>query len=138
MIDPPVKAFRRRALELHQSALREKDRDIASACLLLFYAVECALKYVYMSKNMLKTANEQRAGLVSARDLGHDLVRLISDIKVPRSAIPLPPVLKVKRTGAICPALHAHQAWRYGENLSRADDAWTWLGTVMSYCQEHL
>ena len=51
MINPPALALRRRSEELFASAEREKPHDVDSAALLLFYAVECGLKSVYMLQN---------------------------------------------------------------------------------------
>lgn len=138
LIDPPLRAFRRRALELNASAARERENDLDSGLLLLFYAVECALKFLYMSENMLKSSSDSRGSVRSAKDLGHDVVRLINEIKIPRASVPLPPTLCLQRSGDVCATLHAHQAWRYGEKLNGSQLAWDWLSCVMKYCEERL
>lgn len=138
MIDPPLRAFRRRAIELRVSATRERDHDLDSGLLLLFYAVECALKFLYMSDNMLKSSSDSRGATVSAKEIGHDVLRLINEIKIPRAAVPPPPMLHFQRSGVICATLHAHQAWRYGEKLHDSQLAWDWLSVVMKYCEERL
>lgn len=131
-------SFRRRALELRRSAARERVHDPDSGALLLFYAVECVLKFIYMSDNMLRSSNDSRAGLMSAKDIGHDIVRLINELRIPRSAIPATPTLHLHRTGVVCAPMHAHQAWRYGEKLDDFQAVWDWLSGIMDYCEGRL
>lgn len=118
--------------------MRERAQDPDSGALLLFYAVECALKYLYMSDNMLRTSYESRAAVASARDIGHDIVRLINELKIPRSVVSAPPTLHLQRTGVVCAPMHAHQAWRYGERLSDTQAAWDWLFSIMNYFEARI
>jgi hypothetical protein len=136
LIDPPVLAFRRRASELRRAALWQRQHDLDSGALLLFYAAECALKFLYMSNNMLRSAAESRASIASVKDLGHDLVRIIDEIKIPRSSLPSVPLAKLQRTGSRCPVAELHQAWRYGEKLIDSQITWDWLLAITNYCEK--
>jgi hypothetical protein len=88
--------------------------------LLVFYAVECGLKAVWL----LRQAKPVLEGQDIDR-LGHDLGELLKDLLPGRSVEPLPARLELKplgkppsertRSGGIDVL---HQAWRYGVELS--------------------
>ncbi|WP_209436168.1 hypothetical protein, partial [Methylobacterium platani] len=61
MINPPALTLRRRSEELFNSAERERPHKEDSAALLLFYAVECGLKSIYMLRNNLRSTDDERA-----------------------------------------------------------------------------
>ena len=96
------------------------------AHLLLFYAVECGLKYVHLRRNNLTTT--EKLG-----DLDHDLSFLIKNLKLSRSAIGDAPALRLSRgENEHCPPSSAHQAWRYGVRIEETDEAKfvTWLKRI--------
>jgi hypothetical protein len=70
LLDFAYKTFRRRTTEL--AAAASKDIDKASKGVLLFYAAECGLKAVYMSRNSLRLTSDKNAAdppYVSSTDL---------------------------------------------------------------------
>lgn len=134
MINPSLKALRRRASELRSSAARERAIDLDSGSLMMFYAAECALKHVYMLENGLRSTSESRSGKPAATDFKHNLIRLIEELKVPRSQL-APPAAVLQRTNAKCELQELHQAWRYGEKVADSDQLFTWLENVANYCE---
>jgi hypothetical protein len=91
--------------------------------LLLFYAVECGLKYV-----LLKRQNKTLFDYELIQDTGHDLRGLLKQLRI-GSNLSLPdnlqlmPVnqngINMQRNGGIN---ILHQAWRYGGLCSSPDD----------------
>lgn len=134
MINPPMKALRRRALELRLSAARERAHDLDSGSLMMFYAAECALKHAYMMENGLKNTSDSRSGKRAASDFKHNLMRLIEELRIPRSQL-APPVAVLQRVDAKCELQDLHQAWRYGEKVADSDRLFVWLENVANYCE---
>ena len=134
MIDPPVKAYRRRASELRLSAGRERTNDLDSGALLMFYAAECALKHAYMMRHGLKSASDVRAGKSAAVEFKHDLPRLLMALQIPRSAIPMP-AAELPRIAAPCHVHELHQAWRYGEKVDDSSQLFDWLKRITEHCE---
>ncbi len=137
MINPPLRALRRRSEELFASAERERPHDIDSAALLLFYAVECGLKALYMQQNNLKVTDEERGISRSARSYGHNIRALLHALNVPRASIGLPPQVIVERTAQIGDALVLHEAWRYGEKIRDSVAIYDWLTSVIEWCRNN-
>jgi len=105
-------ALRRRSEELFASAEREKLHDPDSAALLLFYAVECGLKAVYMLQNNLRYTDEARGSARPARSFSHNIVSLVQALNIARASIkPVPAVVTVRLGLSGSPAV-LHEAWR--------------------------
>lgn len=137
MINPPALALRRRSEELFASAEREKSHDVDSAALLLFYAVECGLKSVYMLQNNLKFTDETRGAAASARSFSHNISALIQELRISRSSIqPMPPVV-IDRLGLNGSASVLHEAWRYGEKVTNTDGIYNWLTSLIEWCRKN-
>lgn len=86
--------------------------------LLLFYTVECGLKYLYLRSN--KTPRMQTTNDFEIRN--HDLTALISHCKLPKQ-ITIKNECRTKRDPReIIPLLQIHQAWRYGVVLLPEDE----------------
>ena len=137
MINPPALALRRRSEELFASAERERPHDSDSAALLLFYAVECGLKSVYMLQNKLKVTDEARGTAVSARSFSHNLGTLIQALNISRASIrPMPPVVIV-RLGLNGGPSVLHEAWRYGEKIRDTDVIYDWLSSLIEWCRKN-
>lgn len=137
MIDPPHKAYKRRAVELRASAARESPYDLDSSALLLFYATECALKYVYMLDNGLRSASDSRAGCISIKEMSHNLSRLLAHMKAPRSSFPPLPVVLLQRTGEQKDISEVHQAYRYGEKISATQAICDWMSAILNWCERN-
>ena len=85
-----------------------------SQCLLLFYAIECGLKCVYMRRNKLQST-KQLADRGLLRSYGHDLARWSKELRMP--ALPTNTSVQFRLMSDMSKTCHidkAHEAWRYG------------------------
>ena len=82
--------------------------------LLLFYAVECGLKSLYMRKNRLQKTDQKDSNNKNVSDFSHNLNRLLKKLNLIRQ-YRLPDV-KAKNSEPI-PSKSLHEAWRYGRQL---------------------
>ncbi|MBP1850006.1 hypothetical protein [Rhizobium halophytocola] len=137
MINPPAMALRRRSEELFASAEREKPNDSDSAALLLFYAVECGLKSVYMLQNNLKYTDEERGSARSARSFSHNIVALIQALNIPRASVVSAPAVVTVRLRLNGTPTVLHEAWRYGEKIQGTDAIYDWLKSLLEWCKKN-
>jgi hypothetical protein len=103
-----TKAFRNHRNVWEKS--KASDGHVQTYKMVLFYAVECGLKALYMSKNKLTRTNQENTFKESAAFFSHDLNKLLSkmnmdDFKVPKGL--------TNKKGQI-EAKDLHEAWRYG------------------------
>ncbi|MFK7089057.1 hypothetical protein AAFM71_09600 [Chromobacterium violaceum] len=136
MINPPVLSLRRRAAELRASAERELPHNEDSAALLIFYAAECALKATYMLQNNLRSPEEVRGSAQSARSFGHNLVALVSALRIPRQVTGDIPQVMLSRTGTTGHVQHLHEAWRYGEKVENSQAIFQWLNSLIDWSRK--
>ncbi|MBB3947832.1 hypothetical protein GGQ73_003803 [Rhizobium skierniewicense] len=108
-----------------------------AASLILFYAVECALKSLYMLRNNLKTTDEVRAGGKSARGHKHNLDGLIADLRIPQSSIKVRPKIVLTRTRFEGQTPILHEAWRYGEKVDNTAAQFDWLMSIVEWCRNN-
>lgn len=93
--------------------------------LLVFYAVECGLKAVWLRRHAKEVLEGQ-----DIEHLGHDLNQLFKELRVGHSLVALPAVITLKPLGK-APRLRTrsggvdvlHQAWRYGIEVQTPDVA---------------
>lgn len=93
----------------------------SSHFLLLFYAVECGLKYLYLRENRLRDTGQIQDNALT-RDSecsGHDLGRWAKAVKVPAQQGCISYIRRNNERLSIC---KAHQAWRYGAVINRDDE----------------
>jgi hypothetical protein len=135
-VDPNYRTLRRRAKELLLAAGSEVDED--SKALLLFYAVECGLKALYMDVHKLATTSTEGSRARSARSFGHRLDDLVVELRVPPSKIsPRPPHLGL-RNGMTLQVLDLHEAWRYGEKIDAHTEVVAWLDRIAAHMKQEL
>ncbi|GBC62771.1 hypothetical protein DENIS_3748 [Desulfonema ishimotonii] len=81
--------------------------------MVLFYAVECGLKSLFMTK--FRVVKTDRTGVTgkSVSDFGHNLNPLLKQLRLERYRLP-----QVKdESGTQISPENVHQAWRYGRTL---------------------
>ncbi|MFF9277746.1 hypothetical protein [Streptomyces griseosporeus] len=133
-----VKALQRRRDQLRDSAESVDSNsaigDVATVCLLLFYAAECGLK----ERLLVRQGHRDSAALEAT----HDLRKLAKELRLPRvigarldrlqSCKMHPPT-----RGSVALA-DLHQAWRYGAKLDSADEkeAQDALRALISWCEQ--
>lgn len=137
MINPPAMALRRRSEELFESAEREKQYNYESAALLLFYAVECGLKSVYMLRNNLKYTDEMRGMARSARSFSHNIDALVQALNISRVSVRPAPAVVTVRLGRSGSSAVLHEAWRYGEKIQNTDAIYDWLKSLLEWCRKN-
>ncbi|MBZ9958466.1 hypothetical protein FJ942_26385 [Mesorhizobium sp. B2-4-2] len=114
-----------------------KDVDAASKGILLFYAAECGLKAIYMSRNSLRMASDKNsAAKKSASEFGHKLDDLIRELKIRPDRLSHTPGSITMNTGEPLSVNEVHQAWRYGGVISEHEAVLEWLGRAIAYVTE--
>jgi hypothetical protein len=108
----------KRAFQSHLEAFA-KDRSSKSMLLLLFYAAECGLKWMWLVNNNLKTTSEMER-LFPGR--GHDLQAWVKVLGLSPRDVPRLPSIKLARDGSSISIELVHQAWRYGIGLVPLDE----------------
>ncbi len=137
MLDFAFKTLRRRTKELALAA--SKDVDNASKGLLLFYAAECGLKAVYMSRNNLHLVSDKNATAIrAANEFGHQLDQLIRELKIRPDTLSHTPGRVTLKDGRPLAVNQIHEAWRYGGAISESDAVVAWLNRAVEYVMEEL
>jgi hypothetical protein len=93
----------------------------SSHFLLLFYAIECGLKYLYLRENRLtSTGDIQDQGLTNDKDCsGHDLGKWAKAAKISAPEGGFGSIRINNDKWSVC---KTHQAWRYGAIINQDDE----------------
>jgi hypothetical protein len=106
---------------------------------LLFYAAECGLKAVYMSRNNLQMASHTNATAIKAAcDFGHQLDHLIRELRIRPETLSHTPGRVRLRDGQPLSVNQIHEAWRYGGVILENDEVVAWLKRAIEYVMEEL
>ena len=126
----------RRAGELKASSERENNHDEDSGALLLFYATECALKSVYMTRNALKTTDDSRGAVEPAFRFSHRIENLMLALNVPASSVGKMPKWSINSSAQTgCSGLH--EGWRYGIKIKETTDICIWLNALYNWARRN-
>ena len=137
LLDFAYHAFRRRTGELASAATTDIDK--ASKGILLFYAAECGLKALYMSRNSLRLSSDTNSvALKPAGAFGHRLDQLIRALKIRPDQLSHTPGTITLGDGQGLSVEQIHEAWRYGGGISEADNVLAWLRRAVTYALEEL
>ncbi|RLC10593.1 MAG: hypothetical protein DRI57_20150 [Deltaproteobacteria bacterium] len=111
------KSFRK-----HKSFVRHLNQSGRYASpqrkMILFYAVECGLKSLYMKRKCLQRTDQKDSNNKSVSDFSHNLNRLLKKLNLIQHK--LPDVMAVDSISI--PAKSLHEAWRYGKELDAYDE----------------
>ena len=127
----------RRAFRQH--ARMAKDGDSTSHYLLLFYAVECGLKSVYLRRRY-----PSRGTIASISDerlrASHDLALWIKELRLPAFIAGTNPNFRLERDRSSWSVDKAHQAWRYGVVIEVQDEQSLvcWLDNIRRWIEENI
>ena len=131
----------KKAFHCHTQAFKFLVNHNKSRNLLLFYAVECGLKYLVLyeyRKNHSEYLFEEN---LFGGD-GHDLISGLRHWRqASRSRLgETPKHFKIKGFRNLFPFRSIHQAWRYGLQLEREDEthAVEWLKNLLQFIEENL
>jgi len=109
----------------------------ASNYLLLFYAIECGLKSIYLRRHRLQTIDQIYD--VQLRK-SHDLALWVKELRLPASQTGIAPSFKLARDSQGSLGIEfVHQAWRYGVIVDVVDEQLIllWLGRVKRWIEEN-
>ncbi|MBF0438467.1 MAG: hypothetical protein HQL93_05025 [Magnetococcales bacterium] len=127
-----------KAWNMHARAVKLQGLPPASAHILLFYAVECGLKYLLLEKRMVRTCPDK--GLFHSHELANILRELSpSAAEVGRSPSDLHLILGSRKMRH--PYLgDVHSAWRYGISIDQENEKEIvdWLLQVNSYIAKRM
>lgn len=123
--------------ELRSAFWQHVRKDPASGHLLLFYAVECGLKSVYLRRNRLQRTDQIPPEL---QEKGHDLARWVKELRLPAAIVQAGVEFRLTRDGSRYRIEMAHQAWRYGVAMEEDDEAMLleYLRNIQNWIQEAL
>jgi hypothetical protein len=122
----------------HQSATAEQIKQI-SAYLLLFYAVECGLKSIWLKQNKLQTTEQIPDPTLLSKD-GHNLDRWVKELKISARQVSATPDFHLEKGGSSLNIEKAHQAWRYGIRIKPEDERvlFEWLNSICNWIKENI
>jgi hypothetical protein len=106
--------------------------------LLLFYAVECGVKSIYLTRNRLRTTED-----ISDLNLrgSHDLAAWAKELRLPANLTDgIPREIRLDRDGNNYQIGEAHQAWRYGIVLEAENEQSVieWLKKIEAWIKENI
>jgi hypothetical protein len=124
--------------ELRNAFWRHFRQEAAAGYLLLFYSVECGLKSVYLRQNHLRTTAQIQDP--ELQEKGHDIARWVKELRLPASILQTGREFRLERDGTRHRIETAHQAWRYGVEMQKADEEslLEYLERIQSWIQEAL
>jgi hypothetical protein len=127
----------RRAFRQH--ARTAKNDDSTSHYLLLFYAVECGLKSVYLRRwhppgGTMASISDERLRI------SHDLALWVKELRLPASIAGTNSNFRLKRDRSSWSVDKAHQAWRYGIVIEVQDEQSLvhWLHNIRTWVEENI
>ncbi len=127
----------RKAFNAHKDAIRE-EKSISDYWL-LFYAVECGLKSIWLQRKNLRNTNQVKDKSFLSK-YGHNLDKWVKKLKVAPSISCNTPNLYLAGGGANLDIEKAHQAWRYGIGMKSEDEKVVvgWLKNVCNWIKENI
>ncbi len=107
-----------KAYRQHKRIANSENNDFThSHKMVLFYAVECGLKALFMKQKNLTKTDQLVSSQIFARKFGHDLNLLSKELDLKLGF----PQVKTKDNIQI-DSKDVHQAWRYGRELDDDDE----------------
>lgn len=106
-----------KAFNIHRSSAKLVTNT--SHCLLLFYAVECGLKYAYLRENSLANTKDIDPEIFEYK---HDITRWLAELKIPAHQISIKENFRYRKRDANDHVRLVHQAWRYGILINDDDE----------------
>ena len=107
----------RRAFNIHRSLANPLDSN--SHYLILFYAIECGLKYAYLRENRFSSTDQDREKFEKYR---HDITGWLAELRIPRQRLSLRNNFHYKQRNGQSPIKEIHEAWRYGILINEDDE----------------
>ncbi|MGI2904820.1 hypothetical protein [Tolypothrix sp. VBCCA 56010] len=131
----------RQSFHAHWGLVQAQTNKNACSYLLLFYAVECGLKKIWLQKNRLNSTAKIQDQSLLTKD-GHNLAVWIKKAGISAQSLGSAtiPCFHLARGGSSWDAGKAHQAWRYGVRMKPEDEKVLveWLDKLCSSIQENI
>lgn len=124
------------AFKKHSAAAREGS---TSYFLLLFYAVECGLKSIYLRQHRFRTI--EQINCLDLKKNGHDLALWVKELNMPASVAGAMTDFRLARDSSSRWRIDkAHQAWRYGAVVEAGDERnlVEWLTLIKKWILENM
>lgn len=105
--------------------------------MILFYAVECGIKSIYLTRNRVNTTDKLPSHLSGT----HDLDKWIRELRLPAFIANRAKVqFFLERDGTSWSISEAHQVWRYGCKMNSTDEVAfvTWLNKINNWIQQNI
>jgi len=114
-------------------------RNGYSYYLLLFYAVECGLKWVWLKRQNLRRTDQIGNDTLLSQD-GHNLVRWIKELRLPARLVGSQTHFHLASGSTTWDVGNAHQAWRYGIRMHHEDEQAlvAWLHSLCKWVSEEM
>lgn len=113
-----------------------------SKYLLLFYAVECGLKAVWLKQTKTRTTARIRDAqtLVLFKQNGHNLRKWVKKLNISTTKVGETPSFRLARGGSSLDIEKAHQSWRYGVAMNSRDERVLveWLEKICDWIKENI
>ncbi len=110
-----------------------------SSYLLLFYAVECGLKSVWLNRRKTRKLKTQDNSLLFK--YGHSLDLWVKELKIAAKEVGVPPNFHLDGDrSTILKIGKAHQVWRYGVKIKLEDEKKLveWLQNICNWIKENI
>lgn len=127
-----------------RNCVKNRTQESSSFHLLVFYAVECGLKGIYLKNNELPSTEKIRDQTLITKD-GHNFKTWIKELRLPAAIVGKYPDIQVPsfrldKGGADLDIGKAHQAWRYGVKINIDDEKKLveWLEKVCNWIEEKI
>jgi len=113
-------------------------RNGSSYYLLLFYAVECGLKGIWLKRRNLQRTDQIGDDTLLRQD-GHNLLRWIKELRLPARLVGSRTHFHLA-SGGTAEVGNAHQAWRYGTRMHDGDEQAlvAWLHSLCTWVREEM
>jgi hypothetical protein len=118
----------------------EKSSD-SSSYLLLFYAVECGLKSVWLKRNQRHQKKSKTQDNSLLFKYGHSLDLWVKELKISAKEVGVPPNFHLDGDRSIILDIgKAHQVWRYGIKIKAEDEQKVveWLQNICNWIKENI
>ena len=122
-----------------QHAKQAKKGSSPSDYLLLFYAVECGLKSIYIERAPARVRTVRDISNDQLRR-SHDLARWTLELRLPPAITRANTSFRLRRDNSSWSIEYAHEAWRYGIAMLSADEQRLvrWLNLVLQWIEENI
>jgi hypothetical protein len=135
----------RKAFNAHWSVVKAQQKKGISCHLLIFYAVECGLKSIWLKRNNLTGTDRIDDQTLLTKD-GHNFRIWIKELRLPATIAGMHPdcdkipSFRLARDKSSWDVGKAHQAWRYGVQMDAVDenDLIEWLESICTWIQDNI